>query len=85
MCTGRPGWTTVSLRLGKYKSTMKKIQIGLMDVLNVDTEKQASVFDNKPRSVIKCCFFSDNMCICVWEKDSGRKTFSSNWKYILFN
>lgn len=40
MCTSRPGWTTVSLRLGKYKKNMKKIKIGLMDVLDVDTEKK---------------------------------------------
>nr|CAB3237581.1 delta(24)-sterol reductase-like [Phallusia mammillata] len=40
MCTGRPGWATVSLRLGKYKNDMRKIHINLMDVLEVDTERK---------------------------------------------
>ncbi|XP_076812306.1 delta(24)-sterol reductase-like [Clavelina lepadiformis] len=40
MCTGRPGWATVSLRLGKYKQDMKKININLMDILEVDTKRQ---------------------------------------------
>ncbi|XP_034979163.1 delta(24)-sterol reductase [Zootoca vivipara] len=39
MCTGRPGWLTVSLRVGKYKKTLKNITINLMDVLKVDTER----------------------------------------------
>ena len=42
MCTGRPGWATVSLRLGKYKQDMKKININLMDVLEVDTKRQVN-------------------------------------------
>ncbi|KAM4721670.1 delta(24)-sterol reductase isoform 2-T2 [Rhinophrynus dorsalis] len=40
MCTGRPGWLTVSLRVGKYKSTHKNIMINLMDILEVDTKRQ---------------------------------------------
>lgn len=40
MCTGRPGWLTVSLRVGKYKKTHKNIQINMMDILEVDTKKQ---------------------------------------------
>ncbi|KAK2495459.1 hypothetical protein MC885_002643 [Smutsia gigantea] len=40
MCTGRPGWLTVSLRVGKYKKTHKNIMIDLMDILEVDTKKQ---------------------------------------------
>ncbi|KAL8178617.1 UNVERIFIED_CONTAM: Delta(24)-sterol reductase [Gekko kuhli] len=40
MCTGRPGWHTVSLRVGKYKKTHKNIFINLMDILEVDTERQ---------------------------------------------
>ncbi|XP_048844522.1 delta(24)-sterol reductase [Brienomyrus brachyistius] len=40
MCTGRPGWLTVSLRVGKYKKTHKNIVINLMDVLEVDTKRQ---------------------------------------------
>lgn len=42
MCTGRPGWLTVSLRVGKYKKTHKNIMINLMDILEVDTKKQVS-------------------------------------------
>lgn len=40
MCTGRPGWLTVSLRVGKYKKTHKNIMINMMDILEVDTKKQ---------------------------------------------
>ncbi|NXW15628.1 DHC24 reductase, partial [Circaetus pectoralis] len=40
MCTGRPGWLTVSLRVGKYKKTHKNIMINLMDILEVDRERQ---------------------------------------------
>ena len=43
MCTGRPGWATVSLRLGKYKKNMKKIQINLMDVLEVDFDRKVRI------------------------------------------
>ncbi|XP_030044678.1 delta(24)-sterol reductase [Microcaecilia unicolor] len=40
MCTGRPGWLTVSLRVGKYKKTHKNIMINLLDILEVDTKRQ---------------------------------------------
>ena len=40
MCTGRPGWATVSMRLGKYKQNMKKIHINLMDILDVNLERK---------------------------------------------
>lgn len=40
MCTGRPGWLTVSLRVGKYKKTHKNIMINLMDILEVDTKRR---------------------------------------------
>ncbi|XP_047443506.1 delta(24)-sterol reductase [Mugil cephalus] len=40
MCTGRPGWLTVSLRVGKYKKTHKNITINMMDILEVDTKRQ---------------------------------------------
>nr|XP_039255655.1 delta(24)-sterol reductase-like [Styela clava] len=40
MCTARPGWSTISVRLSKYKNDMKKIKINLMDVLEVDTERK---------------------------------------------
>ncbi|XP_031567980.1 delta(24)-sterol reductase-like [Actinia tenebrosa] len=40
MCTARPGWMTVSLRVGKYKATHERIDINLMDVLEVDTKSR---------------------------------------------
>jgi delta24-sterol reductase len=39
MCTGRPGWLTMSLRVGKYKKTQRRIPINLRDILYVDTKK----------------------------------------------
>lgn len=38
MCTARPGWMTVSLRVGKYKATHERIDVNLMDVLDVDVK-----------------------------------------------
>lgn len=40
MCTARPGWMAVSLRVGLYKQTMQNISVNLIDVLNVDTNRQ---------------------------------------------
>ena len=40
MCTARPGWQTMSLRVGKYKSTMRNIDLDLHDILEVDTERR---------------------------------------------
>ena len=40
MCTARPGWMAVSLRVGKYKKTMRNISVNLIDVLHVDTERR---------------------------------------------
>ncbi|XP_077981530.1 delta(24)-sterol reductase-like [Glandiceps talaboti] len=40
MCTARPGWMTVSLRVGKYKKTHRNIKINLVDILEVDTNRQ---------------------------------------------
>lgn len=40
MCTARPGWMAVSLRVGKYKNTMHNINVNLIDVLQVDTERR---------------------------------------------
>ncbi|XP_076873148.1 delta(24)-sterol reductase [Brachyhypopomus gauderio] len=40
MCTGRPGWLTVSLRVGKYKKTHRNIMLNMMDILEVDTQRQ---------------------------------------------
>lgn len=44
MCTGRPGWLTVSLRVGKYKKTHKNIKINMMDILEVDTKRQVKKY-----------------------------------------
>ena len=39
MCTARPGWQTMSLRVGKYKKTSTNIYLGdLCNVLDVNTE-----------------------------------------------
>ncbi|KAL1493388.1 hypothetical protein ABEB36_011451 [Hypothenemus hampei] len=40
MCTARPGWQTVCFRIPKYKNTFKKIQVDLVDILEIDIEKQ---------------------------------------------
>ncbi|XP_074640770.1 delta(24)-sterol reductase-like [Tubulanus polymorphus] len=40
MCTARPGWMTVSFRVGKYKKHMRNIEVNLIDILNVDAERQ---------------------------------------------
>ncbi|XP_077290094.1 delta(24)-sterol reductase-like isoform X2 [Arctopsyche grandis] len=41
MCTGRPGWQTMSFRRGLYKDTHHKIYINLVDVLKVDTKNMS--------------------------------------------
>lgn len=53
MCTGRPGWLTVSLRVGKYKKTHKNIQINMMDILEVDTKRQVG-FRYKSTGQLEC-------------------------------
>lgn len=40
MCTARPGWMTMSMRVGKYKRTNKNIEINLRDVLEIDDKKR---------------------------------------------
>lgn len=40
MCTARPGWMAVSLRVGKYKKTMRNINVNLIDVLQVDIDRR---------------------------------------------
>lgn len=40
MCTARPGWLAMSLRVGRYKSTNTNIHIDLYDILDVDAEKK---------------------------------------------
>ncbi|KAK9871159.1 hypothetical protein WA026_011440 [Henosepilachna vigintioctopunctata] len=40
LCTARPGWQTMSFREGIYKDTYHKIQVNLVDILQVDEMKQ---------------------------------------------
>lgn len=40
MCTARPGWQTVCFRRPVYKNTMKKIEVNLVDILEVDAKKK---------------------------------------------
>lgn len=43
MCTARPGWQTVCFRRPKYKSTFTKIEVNLIDILEVDVEKKVNI------------------------------------------
>nr|XP_022915592.1 delta(24)-sterol reductase-like [Onthophagus taurus] len=40
MCTSRPGWQTTSFRRPLYKNTFYKVDVNLVDILEVDTKKQ---------------------------------------------
>ncbi|KAJ8918729.1 hypothetical protein NQ315_015049 [Exocentrus adspersus] len=40
ICTARPGWQTISFRRPVYKNTLYKIEVNLVDILEVDTEKK---------------------------------------------
>ncbi|KAG5885059.1 hypothetical protein JTB14_018289 [Gonioctena quinquepunctata] len=40
MCTARPGWQTISFRTPVYKGYMTKIEVNLVDVLQIDSERQ---------------------------------------------
>lgn len=40
MCTARPGWQTMSFRKPMYKKSMFQIKCNLVDILEVDTDKQ---------------------------------------------
>uniref|UniRef100_A0A0B7AT95 Delta(24)-sterol reductase n=1 Tax=Arion vulgaris TaxID=1028688 RepID=A0A0B7AT95_9EUPU len=40
MCTARPGWATMSFRRGLYKNNLHNIDINLIDILEVDTERE---------------------------------------------
>ncbi|XP_015607446.1 delta(24)-sterol reductase isoform X2 [Cephus cinctus] len=40
MCTARPGWQTMSFRQARYKSSMFNVNINMVDVLEVNVEKQ---------------------------------------------
>ena len=39
MCTARPGWVNISLRCGLYKKTFRNIDINLIDILDINTER----------------------------------------------
>ncbi|XP_067008969.2 delta(24)-sterol reductase [Anabrus simplex] len=43
MCTSRPGYQTMSLRKPKYKNTLYNIHVNLVDILEIDEEKQTVV------------------------------------------
>ncbi|CAH1153510.1 unnamed protein product [Phaedon cochleariae] len=40
MCTARPGWQTMSFRTPVYKNYMTKIEVNLVDILNIDAVRQ---------------------------------------------
>lgn len=40
MCTARPGWQTMSFRKPTYKSKMYQVECNLIDILEIDREKQ---------------------------------------------
>ncbi|XP_067677801.1 delta(24)-sterol reductase-like [Haliotis asinina] len=40
MCTARPGWSNVSFRRGLYKKKLRNIEVNLIDILNIDTERR---------------------------------------------
>lgn len=40
MCTARPGYQTMSFRKPVYKSSMHQIECNLIDILEIDREKQ---------------------------------------------
>ncbi|XP_021915140.1 delta(24)-sterol reductase-like isoform X2 [Zootermopsis nevadensis] len=40
MCTSRPGWKTMSLSKPKYKNKLFNVDINLIDILEIDAEKQ---------------------------------------------
>ncbi|CAH0562714.1 unnamed protein product [Brassicogethes aeneus] len=40
MCTARPGWQTMSFRQPVYKKSFTKIDVNLVDILNVDEKKK---------------------------------------------
>lgn len=40
MCTARPGWQTVSFRRPRYKDIMHKVEVNLVDILEINTQKK---------------------------------------------
>jgi hypothetical protein len=55
MCTARPGWMAMSLRVGKYKSTHKNIRIHII-ITNRSREKKIVLESNRSH-VIKRSFW----------------------------
>ncbi|XP_057662659.1 delta(24)-sterol reductase-like [Diorhabda carinulata] len=45
MCTARPGWQTISFRQPAYKKTSTKIEVNLVDILNVDVQKKVVIVE----------------------------------------
>jgi len=43
MCTARPGWQTMSLSKPKYKKKLFNVDINLIDILEIDVEKQVII------------------------------------------
>ena len=43
MCTARPGWQTMSLSKPKYKNKLFNVDINLIDILEIDVEKQVNI------------------------------------------
>nr|XP_053640235.1 delta(24)-sterol reductase-like isoform X1 [Cherax quadricarinatus] len=39
MCTARPGWQSISFREAAYKKAFHKIQINMVDILEIDTDE----------------------------------------------
>lgn len=43
MCTSRPGWQTISFRIPAYKKTSYKIDVNLVDILDIDKDKKVRI------------------------------------------
>jgi Delta24-sterol reductase len=56
MCTARPGWQTMSFRQGAYKKNFRQVNINLVDVLEVDTDKR--VRNLLPQKYFFCSCFT---------------------------
>ncbi|XP_045473479.1 delta(24)-sterol reductase-like [Harmonia axyridis] len=41
LCTARPGWQTMSFRQGIYKETFEKIEVNLVDILQINSKKKS--------------------------------------------
>ena len=72
MCTARPGWQTMSLRVGKYKKTNTKIYLGdLCNVLDVNVDAGLVKGERRGSSVV------DARCRSSEERGSQRLFRSS--------